>query len=74
MKSNFSQEELLFLKKDEVSKFKGTNVIIKKIDNTEISSQIINIIGASNEPHLPCGFVLNNNADIYFGTIKEIIL
>lgn len=69
-----SKEDLLFLKEDEVIKLRGKFVEIKKEDGTVINSEIQNIIGASNAPHLPCGFVLSNKKEICFGSIKEILI
>ncbi|MDD6132614.1 MAG: hypothetical protein PUB55_07640 [Bacteroidales bacterium] len=60
--------------KDEIMSLKGLNVRIKKTNNTEVSSQILNLIGASNEPYLPCGFILSSNEEILFGSVKELTI
>lgn len=72
MRRTFTLEDLMFMDVDEIMSLKGLTVKIKRTNNIEISSQILNFIGASNEPHLPCGFILSNNEEILFGSIKEL--
>ena len=42
MCNTFTLEDLMFMDKDEIMSLKGLNVRIKKTNNTEVSSQILN--------------------------------
>lgn len=59
---------------NKVHDFRGKSVVITKVNGDVVSSSISNIIGASNSPHLPCGFILSNGMEIGFASIKTIII
>lgn len=74
MDYTFSQEELLFMDENKVHSFRGKRVVITKANGDIIESSVTNLIGASNTPHLPCGFILSNGMEIGFASIKTIVI
>ena len=74
MDCTFLQEEILFMDENKVLSLKGKRVVITKVNGDVVSSYISNIIGASNSPHLPCGFILSNGMEIGFASIKTITI
>lgn len=62
------------MNENRVHNFKGKNAIITKVNGDVVESSISNLIGASNEPHLPCGFILSNGMEIGFASIQTITI
>lgn len=55
---------------DKVQSFRGKMVIITTENGDVVNFSISNLIGASNAPHLPCGFILSNGMEVGFTSIK----
>lgn len=59
---------------DKIHGFIGKRAVITKVNGDVVVSSISNIIGASNSPHMPCGFILSNGMEIGFASIKTITI
>ncbi len=74
MTKDFTIDEVMFMPDEDIRGFKNHLMECQTKSGLKVSGKIVNFELAANEPHLICGFIMQNGERVGFGNVQKLTI